>query len=236
MEAEEFKQAKQTNLKAHEWNGRTYIGADLPWRGSPKIVARQGQFFDQILALAELPERDELPRILAVAQRSGISSIWRRVSPSLLENNAAALLTALAFSNRRDWVRLVRTFFKTHNLTPGLRGRPRLQHPTAGRDTVRGIQIDKLMAKLKKGFAFKLSAKKSCGFAGEAEQPATKLRKHGYNDKEIKAILDSKTLQDAGCRLHLAIYGEEDNVDLKGIRNSYTRYKSRSVRNSPSPL
>lgn len=228
------KDREQGKLISQQWNGRAYIGVDLPWRGSAKIVARQSRFFDQILALAELPAREQWPTILAVSQRYGIPSIWNRARPSLLENNLAALLTGLAFSNHRDWPRLIRTFFKQHNLTIGFRGRPMLD-PGAVKDIGRGIQIDKLMAKLQEGFQIKLIAKRSGGFGSGDEQTAKKLSELGYVDEEIKETLKSKTLQDAGCGLYFALNGGRENVSLKGIRNSYSRYKRLSKANQPFP-
>jgi len=233
MAINEATKTMHTRLTSQKWNGRVYIGVDLPWRESLEIVARQNRLFDQILELAELPERDQWTKILAVSQRYGIPSIWNRVSPSPLESNAAALLTGLAFTNHKDWPRLVRTFFKAHNLTPGLlRGRPRL-HTRDAKDMNRGLQIGKLIEQLEEGFEIKLSAKQGGGFANDDEQVAKELRTHGYGDREIEAMLKSKTLPDAGCRLYFAINKAKENVSLKGIRNSYARYKLLSRTNPP---
>jgi hypothetical protein len=232
-EAEKATESKSAKLRSQVWNDRVYIGVDLPWRGSIEIVARQSRFFDQILALAELPGHAEWPKILAASHQYGIPSIWNRVRPSPLESSAAALLTALAFTNPKEWVRLVNTFFKSQNLTPGsLRGRPRV-HPRDMKDMNRGIQIDKLMVRLEKGFEIKLSAKQGGGFASGDEQVAEELRTPGYCSDEIKAILKGKTLQDAGYQLYMAINGATENVTPKGIRNSYARYKLLS---GPNPL
>lgn len=232
---EDAGKANQTKLRPQQWNGRTYIGVDLPWRERVEIIAQQNRFFDQVLAMAELPEHHEWPEILAVSQRYGIQSIWNRVRPSPLESNAAALLTGLAFTNHKEWVQLVRTFFKAHNLTPSsLRGRPRL-HPRDVKDMTRGLQIGKLIEQLEEGFEVKLSAKKGGGFASDDEQVAKELKTHGYGDKEVKATLKGKTLQDAGCRLYLAVSCETDaTVALHTIRNSYARYKSLPEANPPT--
>jgi hypothetical protein len=226
MGIDKTKKAKQTNLISQEWNDRVFTGVDLPWRGSPEIVATQGRFFDQVLALAGIPEHDQLPKILAISEQHDMPLIWRRARLSPLENSAAAVLTALAFTHHKDWPQLIKAFFKSHNLSAGLRGgRPRL-HPRDMKDMDRGIQIDNLIARLEKGFEIKLSAKRVGGFASGDEQTAVKLRDLGYDGKEIKEILKSKTLQDAGCRLFLAIPRKNgESVDLHTIRNSYARYK-----------
>jgi hypothetical protein len=216
--------ARQAQLISQRGNGQVLVGVDLPWRGSIKVVAKQNGFFDQILALAELPASDRWPEILAVSRRSGIPSIWRRARPSLLENNAAALLTGLAFSNQRHWPRLIKSFFRDNNLTAGLRGRPTL-HPGEVKDMRRGVQIDKLKAKLQEGFQIKLKAKRGGGYASDDGQLAKDLRNRGYGYREIETILKSKTIQDAACRLYWEIDDEKENVSLKGIRNSWARYK-----------
>ncbi len=107
--------------------------------------------------------------------------------------------------------------------------------PGAVKDIGRGIQIDKLMAKLQEGFQIKLIAKRSGGFGSGDEQTAKKLSELGYVDEEIKETLKSKTLQDAGCGLYFALNGGRENVSLKGIRNSYSRYKRLSKANQPFP-
>jgi hypothetical protein len=95
----------------------------------------------------------------------------------------------------------------------------------AAKDKVRGIQIDKLIAKLEKGFQVKMRSKQSSRFDSGDEQTARKLSNLGYGDKEIEAIIKSTSLDGAGRRLYLAINKVKENVDLKGIRNSYARYK-----------
>jgi hypothetical protein len=221
----EAKKLKRTELLMQEFGDRAFVGVDLPWRGLIKTVARQIHFFDQILALAELPEFEQWPNILAVSQRYSIPSMWRRVRPSLLENNAAALLTALAFSSRTQKLQLISDFFKAHGLTQDLRGRPCLRTEET-KDIVRGIQIDKAIAQLQQGFHIKLRAKKRGGFGSGNERISSKLRSLGCDETEITATLDGRTLQDAGCRLYLATTGRSDeNITLKSIRNSYARYK-----------
>jgi hypothetical protein len=233
MRPEKVQNARKTKLMIQEWNGRVVVGVDLPWREKLKIVARESRFFDQVLEMAELPDPDQWPNRLDASQRFNIPAIWSRVYPSSLEINAAALLTALAFTNRKDWPRLIIAFFKAHKLTHGLRGRPILNH-WLRTDSVRGIQIDKLITKLREGYQIKLTAKRRGGFASDDEQIAESLSDHGYNGTEIKAILKSKMLQDAGCRLYLELHKAEENVSLMAIRNSYARYKSQLGPNAPA--
>jgi hypothetical protein len=233
MRPEKVQNAKKPKLIIQEPNGRVAVGVDLPWRGSVAIVARESRLFDQIMKMAELPEPEQWSNILAVSQRYNIPSIWSRVRPSLLESNAAALLTALAFSNQKDWPGLIVEFFKAHKLTHGLRGRPVL-NPRARTDTIRGIRIDELIAHLRKGYQVKLTAKRKGGFASGDEQVVKELSKYGYTTKAAQAILKSRTLQDAGCRLYLELHKAGENVSLMAIRNSYARYKFRLAPNAPA--
>jgi hypothetical protein len=206
------------------FDGRELLGVELPWRGSIRTVGRQTGFYDSVLALSELPKPEDLPVILRLSQQSGIASIWNRVRASRLENDAAALLTALAFSGRKQWVPLIRQFFKIHDLRVGLRGRPPL-HATQIKAMVRGIQIDDLMARLSKGFQIRTQLKLAGGFSSDEELVATELKIQGYNQAEIDAIVRGATLQDAAVCLYHATTGKRENVTLDAIRNSYARYK-----------
>jgi hypothetical protein len=224
MPANGVRPSKAARLNPQQLNGRVYIGVDLPWRESIELAAKQSRLFDQILALAELPPCEEWPKILALSQKYGMPSVLRRARPSVLENNVAALLTALAFSNHRDWPRLIRDFFKIHSLAGGLPGRPHV-HPAMLRDVVRGVQIEKLVEKLRDGFQIKSRAEERgrCGDNGEGL--SVRLKSLGYDEKERKAILKGKTLQDAACRFYHSIYGGAENCELKAIQNSYATYK-----------
>jgi len=215
----------KTKLLSQHLNGQLYVGVDLPWRWSGEIVGRQNRFFEQILAMAELPQPEAWATILTLSRQYGIPSIWTRARHSLLETNAAALLTALAFSNRKHWPRLVSEFFSAHHLKPGLRGRPRLD-PKIAKDVLRGIQIDRLATKLQKGLRATFGAKQSGDDSISDDKLTGTLRRLGYDDREIKAILQSRTPQDAGCRLYYALNRQTENVTLKAIRNSYARYRS----------
>jgi hypothetical protein len=195
-------------------------GVQLPYRGD--IVARQVRFYDEALALAELPKPDEWRALAQVSMQSGIGSILRRSRPSHLESGAAALLTALAFSGRRQWVQLIRQFFKNHSLKVGLRGRPRI-HPKQHKDVLRGILIDRLIARLDGGWRAKL--KHGVGTNRSSEALEDELKAQGYDSREVQVIFKAKTIQDAACHLYCATDGKKENIELKGVRNSYARYK-----------
>jgi hypothetical protein len=216
---------EKTKLIFNTYDNRELTGVELPWRGSIGIVGRQTRFYDSVEALAELPKREELPKILQASRRVGIPSIWNRARPSALESSAAALLTALAFSGRKQWVPLIRQFFKTHGLKVGLRGRPRL-HPRQLKHMVRGIEIDHMVARLQKGFETRTRLRRLGGFNSGDEEIAAKLKTQGYSQSETDVIVRGATLQDAACRLYHATTGKRENVKLDAIRNSYAKYKS----------
>jgi hypothetical protein len=218
---------EKTELLVSTFDGQESMGVKVLSRGSIRTAARQTRFYDKVLALAELPKPNELPKILQVSHQSGIPSIWNRARPSPLENSAAALLTALTFCSRKERLPLIRQFFKIHGLKVGLRGRPRL-HPTQIKATLRGIQIDGLKARLQAGVAIKAEIKRTEEYESGDEFLTAKLQEAGYDQVEIDAIRDGKTLQDAALRLYFARFGKRENVTLKGIQNSYAAYKQRT--------
>ena len=224
------KKGRRVKLIPSTYEGRTLTGVELPYRDKTvEIVARQSKFYDEVLSLAELPGPEEWRKILEVSEQHGIPSIWRRSRASVLENGAAALLTALAFSNQKEQTRLIQDFFKSYGLNPGLRGRPRL-HLGQTRDLNRGIQIDRIMTRLQEGFQLKRAVLSE--HDGSVEQyRETQLRRLGYDNQEIASILKCSTLQSAAFLQYQKTTGKTENVDMKAIRNSYSRYKQ--VRDLP---
>lgn len=192
--------------------------------GCIERLADRSHFLESLLAQAGLPASEEWHMILALSQRENITSIWKRAHPSTLETNAAALLTALAFSSSEQWVKLIRGFFKAHGLEPGIRGR-RAVYPKDRTDFRRGIHIDDAIERLEPGFQFKSHAKLRGGFSSDDEEIATALENQGYNRVEISALLTAATVQDAACKCYFATEGKKLSITLKGIQNSYARYK-----------
>jgi gamma-glutamylcyclotransferase len=218
----------RSGLVFTKYNGKQFVGAQLSMSGERiDIVAKQVRFFESVMALAELPDMEELPGILAQSQQSGIAAIWTRARPSPLESNVTALLTNLAFSNHNEWVRLVRQFFKAHSLKVGTRGRPPLRRAQQKHMT-RGILIDRMIERLEPGILAKLAD-------SGGEPIRVVLSGMGYSSQEIQVILQAKTPRDAGCRLFYATMKQIEHVELKTIRNSYNKYQSlRKEKRRPS--
>ena len=210
----------RTKLIFTSQDGQMLPRIEHVWPGTIEQLGNRSHYFDKVLALAELPKPGDLPLILALSRGANIPSIERRAQPSPLEENAAALLTALAYSGRENWVTLVSEFFRAHGLEVKLRGRPRM-HPKECTDAVRGIEIDHAKERLREGFRIKQRGIRKGGFASD-DEIANALRIEGYNAAEVEALLDAKTLQDAACRCY---QGKARNTGLQGVRNSYSRYK-----------
>ena len=191
--------------------------------GGLDAFRRLVRFYDRVLELAELPEREELPKILKVASKHSLPSIWRRVRHSKLETMAALLITTLAFSPRKNWGRTVREYLVQHRLEIKLRGRP-LKNVEDLDDLARGRAIDRLIPGLQKGFQIKVEAKRKGGGTIEDEETASKLKEEGLEPEAIDAILKEQRLEGAGCRFYRET--QENSVQLRSIKNSYARYKS----------
>jgi hypothetical protein len=92
-------EGKKTKLVLSQYGGRAFVGAQVPYQHG--FFLRQVALFDKLLSLAELPAPGEFPKILALSAENGIPAVWRRARASVLENDAAALLTALACSSKK---------------------------------------------------------------------------------------------------------------------------------------
>lgn len=206
---DDIKKSQKVELVFDSYEGRKTTAVQFPWRNSIERVAAQNHFYDTILALAELPPREELPKILAVSQHANIPSIWQRVRPSPLESDAAALLTALAFSSREHRTYIVDQFLEAHNLVVDLRGRPRVT-PDKTMAMVRGLQVQKIMLRLRDGFQMVDQARRKGEFGLVADAIASQMRTRGYEELEIRILVDAKSLQDAACK-----YFVETNPGLK---------------------
>ena len=207
--------AKEVELLFGSYEDRKTTAVQFLWPRPDSLerLAAQHQFYDSILAWAELPATSEWPKILKVSRRARLPSIWQRVHPSPLESSAAALLTALAFSSRKHRTYIVGQFLKAHGLTRNLPGRPRVA-PGKTLAIVRGIQIQKLMQRFQEGFEMVIQARRRGGFSDDAAI-TTELKKKGYNNLEAQVLLVAKTLQDAACK-----YFVETSPDLKGRRGA----------------
>jgi hypothetical protein len=219
-----MKESKGAKLFFKSYNGENLTGVEVPFPGKFELLRQSGRFMDGLMILAGLPRDEDLPQILAIAQREQMPTIKRRAGPSPLEINATALLTALAFSSTEQWTDLILEFFKAHGLGRSVRGRPRV-YLRDGADFQRGLLIDRHAKRLEAGFQLRLQARLKGGFSSDDKEIGIALKDHGYNDIEIKALLVAKSLQDAACRLYFATEGKALNVALKGIRNSHARYK-----------
>jgi hypothetical protein len=220
-------ESEEVELIFGSYEGRKTTAVQIPWRKSKNSVARQSEFYDSILALAELPPQMELPKILAISQQANMPSIWQRMRASSLESNAAALLTALAFSGREHRNYIVDQFLKAHDLRVDLRGRPRVD-PRKAIAIVRGIEIQKIMQRFEEGFELVDKARRTGGFRREASVIAAELTKNGYDNLDVRTLLVAKSLQDAACK-----YFVENHPDLKGrkgalkrVQNSIATYKN----------
>ncbi len=204
-----------------EYDGKE-LRTTFGWQSLPAL-RKQVQFLDRMLGLAELPEREELPKILKVALKHSLPSIWRRVRHSKLETMAALLITTLAFSSKEEWNQVIRKVLARHDPKVKLHGRP-LKYREDLVDVLRGRAIDEVIAQLEVGFQTKLEAKRKGGGTIEDEETASKLKEEGLEPEAIDAILKEQRLEGAGCRFYRET--QENSVQLRSIRNSYGRYKS----------
>jgi hypothetical protein len=213
---------KKAELFFRHHGNQVFVGAQFRYEDGR--VKEQIEFFENMLAQAELPGLDELPKILVVSQANGLASTWRRSRASTLENNAAALLTALAFVNQKQQIILLKDFFRAYGFKTGSRGRSHV-HPDQAKDVVRGHQIDRLMGRLQDGFRLARLPKRIVKLDDVTKRLRTQLGNMGYDEQEIEAILKGRTLQDAAYRQYHQTVGNQENVDLKAIQNSYSRFK-----------
>jgi hypothetical protein len=227
---EDKAQSKEVELIFNSYDGRLIASVQFPWRNSINRIAAQHRFYDAVLSLAELPGEERLREILAASQQADTRVLWQRVGPSLLETNAAALLTALAFSSREHWPDIIAEFLEAFDLTQDLRGRPNADPKTAT-VIVRGIQIYKAMQRLKRGFEVTHQARRIARFGSDDAEIAISLKKQGYDEPEVQALLVGKTLQDAACRYIV------ETTDLNGkrgalktARNCIAQYKRMRIK------
>jgi len=183
------------------------------------------QFTDRLEALCGLPSREELPRILEVSNSRALPTIWRRARLSPLEEKAIVLFVVLAFSSNERRPGLVREFFKHEGWGIDIRGRPRLDPRDEDlRPLMRGLQIEKIIARLMPGFLFKAQAKEKGGYDSGEKQIAEGLKGQGFYERETKAIMEGRSAQDAACRYFCASQSGV-NVSCKSIRNDYAKFK-----------
>jgi hypothetical protein len=218
-------ESEEVELIFGSYEGRKTTAVQLPWHKSKHSVASQSAFYDSILALAELPPPMELPKILAISQQTNVPSIWQRVRASSLESNAAALLTALAFSRKDHQNYIVDQFLKAHDLCVDLRGRPPV-NPRKTMAFVRGIQIEKIMQQFQVGFEIVDQARRKGDSSRDAAITA-ELKRKGYDDRAVETLLNAKSLQDAACKHFVA--GDRNLRGQKGAlklaQNAIAIYK-----------
>jgi hypothetical protein len=194
---------------------------------------RFGQFRDRLEALCGLPNQDDLPRILEVSNASALPAIWGRARLPPLEEKAIVIFVALAFSSKNRRLRWLQEFFKHEGWQIDLRGRPRLDpRDEDPLPVMRGLQIDRIIGRLKPGYLLKAQLKTKGGYNSDDEQIAKRLEGQGRDADEIKAIMEARSLQDAACR-YFCETQHGMNVSRKSVRNDYAKFK-RLKRRFPS--
>jgi len=212
---------------------QNWVVVEHKWSGSVERIHRFHELTDKLEALCGLPSREELPQILKLSAMNAVPAVWTRARLSPLEETAIAILSTLAFSSRKHQLRLLREFFRHEGWQVDLRGRPSLDP----RDEdllplMRGLKIEKTIARLKPGFLFKAQEKKEGGYDSDDGQIARQLEGQGYDQHEVRAIMKARSPQDAACRYFREMKCEV-SLTLKSIRNDYAKYK-RIKRRFPS--
>jgi hypothetical protein len=218
-------ESQDVQLIFGSYENRRTTGVQLPLRKSTALNDKQHQVYNSILALAELPPEKEWTKILAVSQAENIPSTWRRVRLSPLESNAAALITALAFSSGGHRTEIVEQFLEAHDLLVDLRGRPPV-NPRKTMAFLRGIRIKEIMQEFHAGFEIVSQARRK-GDLGSDVAITAELKRKGYDDRAVEALLNAKSLQDAACKHFVADDAtlREQKGALKLAQNAIAIYK-----------
>jgi hypothetical protein len=212
---------RQPKLVFSESDGKKRLRVEHQWR-SIENLRQMTQVHDSVMDFAELPRNEDLPRMIDAAAAYGLPSISRRASPSPLEHEAALFITALASSSSKHWVQIVRHFLNQHGWHVDLHGRPEVP-PDEVTDSFRGREIDRISAKLQKGFEIKRDAERRRRRGTDDDAIETALQSAGYNSDEIKAIMQARSLEVAAC--HLWIRTQKLHMNPRTIQNSYARYR-----------
>jgi hypothetical protein len=103
------------------------------------------------------------------------------------------------------------------------------------RHVTRGLEIERVIDRLMPGYQINVQAKKLGGYASGEEQIAAKLKAQGFDEQEVKAIIEARSAQDAACRYFHATPGDV-HVSFKSIRNDYAKFKRLKKRVSQDSL
>ncbi len=219
---DEGSESAQVKLIVEKVDGKRRVRVRFPWR-SPALFPQLNAVYDSIMELADLPENKELPRILEAAARHELPSIWRRVSPSRLEHTAVVVFTALAFSSKGKWPRLVTKLLRDNGWYVKLpAGRPTVL-PEHATDVLRGKQIDTIKKTLARGLRVKQEARRKGGYASDDQEIERKLQGFGYGSNEVMAIMKKASLNAAACYCWYRA-NTPKGVTLRAIQNGYARY------------
>jgi hypothetical protein len=216
---------KHIKLTYKVQKGQSSMSVEHPWSGSFVPIKRFQQFRDKLEALCGLPRLEELPRILELSTANALPSVWQRARLSTLEEKAIDIFSVLIFSSNKRWCDLLREFFQQEKLQVDLRGRPTLDPRDEDlRSVMRGLEIERIIARLAPGYQINVQAKKKRGYDSGEERIAEQLKQRGFDEQEVKAIIKARSAQDAACRYFDAAQ-RNVHVSFKSIRNDYAKFK-----------
>jgi len=224
MKGEKAK-GKHISIKYENDGHQSSMRVEHTLSGSFAPIQRFQQFRDKLEALCGLPGREDLPRILELSTANVLPSVWQRARLSAMEEKAIDIFSVLIFSSNKRWYDLLREFFQQEKWQVELRGRPTLDLRDEDLWPVkRGLEIERVIARLTPGYQIKVQAKKKRGKASGEETIDKQLKARGFEEQEVKAIVKARSAQDAACRYYHSTQ-RDIHVDSKSIRNDYAKFK-----------
>jgi hypothetical protein len=208
--------------KAHpEWG---FLHAVEKPRRTMDTWRKEREFLSTLESFAGLPlGLKKLDRIDKISEKTKIYEIWRRARLSHLECEFLTLISALISSKEKQWIFLVKNFMKAYGWKADLRGHPKVDQKalTAFK---RGPNIEKIKERLEAGFNLKRKEKAKGGYASGNDEITGKLKKLGYDDIGVKAILRGRPLDTVACYYYKIVEEPTDN-NPKTILNGYRKYQ-----------
>jgi len=221
----EKKKDKHIRIEYEDERHQSSMRVEHRWSGSFAPIQHFQQFRDKLEALCGLPRQEELPRILELSTANSIPSIWQRARLSALEEKAIAIFSVLIFSSNKCRSDVLREFFQREKWQVDLRGRPTLDlRAEELRPVTRGIEIERVIARLTPGYQINVQAKKNRGYASGKGKIVKQLKARGFEEQEVKAIVKARSVQDAAC-LYFYSTQRDIHVSLQSIRNDYAKFK-----------
>jgi hypothetical protein len=109
-------------------------------------------------------------------------------------------------------------------LAKARRGKPGRGHIMLGgsRDVAIASMVQKEIARLTAGFTHTRERRKTGGYASDDERLAAELLEMDYDETNIAALLNGRTLQSAACR----VVASKTEIDLDSIRVMASRGRS----------